>query len=247
MEAVLGTGGVAAALVEPSPMLESPKLPQSAPAPADEARVGGDGSGAPDTMASKAPHLLSSLLISETTGLPSSAPATSPVFSELPQSSLLAAVGAACGVAAGMAGAGTAAAGARAEAGGARDGVGTGVAATEPPPKLPHSSLLAACCGAAGAATLLTSPKLPKSLPEDGAGAVDVGAGIRPGVLDTSPPKASKLVVPPVPVVSKSCGLSALTCTAAARGCLAGGRIPGIAGVAVALVVAPKAPQTSPP
>ena len=166
---------------------------------------------------------------------------------KLPHSSLLEGVGAACGAAAGMAGAGTAAAGARAEAGGARDGVGTGVAATEPPPKLPQSSLLAACCGAAGAATLLTSPKLPKSLPEDGAGAVDVGAGIRPGVLDTSPPKASKLVVPPVPVVSKSCGLSALTCTAAARGCLAGGRIPGIAGVAVALVVAPKAPQTSPP
>ena len=155
---------------------------------------------------------------------------------KLPQSSLLEGVAS-----------DTAAAGARAEAGGARDGVGTGVAATEPPPKLPQSSLLAACCGAAGAATLLTSPKLPKSLPEDGAGAVDVGAGIRSGVLDTSPPKASKLVVPPVPVVSKSCGLSALTCTAAARGCLAGGRIPGIAGVALALVVAPKAPQTSPP
>ena len=180
VEAVLGTGGVAAALVEPSPMLESPKLPQSAPAPADEARVGGDGSGAPDTMASKAPHLLSSLLISETTGLPSSAPATSPVFSELPQSSLLAAVGAACGVAAGMAGAGTAAAGARAEAGGARDGVGTGVAATEPTPKLPQSSLPAPAEGVLSSATAAGA-----RVGGDGSGAPDIIASKAPHLLSS--------------------------------------------------------------
>ena len=123
-----------------------------------------------------------------------------------------------------MAGAGTAAAGARAEAGGARDGVGTGVAATEPPPKLPQSSLPAPAEGVLSSATAAGA-----RVGGDGSGAPDIIASKAPHLLSS-------------PLISGASSFSTTSAVSTFAATVGGAAIEGTA----SLLASPKLPQSSP-